>query len=134
MKPSFSPEPDGSIVVRAGTQSNCAGIAIIRVQITPQPEPGLTTALAAETIEKVATEPSSFLDSLFTPGYLLPPEYLEATFRGAHQAYKEFNLSPERGINFLLISGIVHPVDARIRKFQDASYLAIRGWLRLEKS
>jgi len=131
MKPIFSLEPDGSIIVRVGTQSNCAGLAIIRVQITTQPEPGITTALAAETTE---TEPSSFLNSLFIPSYLIPLEYQEATFWGARQAYEEFNLSPERGINFLLISGIVHPIDVRIPKFQDAGYLAIRSWLRLEIS
>lgn len=35
LKKRFELEEDGTIVARAGTQSNCGGIAEIRVRITP---------------------------------------------------------------------------------------------------
>jgi hypothetical protein len=115
----FELEEDGTIVARAGTQTNCAGIAAIRVRITLIARAGIDFLPLEE-------ECNGEADGV-VPGTAIPAVYRAAIFKGAQKAYEESGL-PE-GIQFALIEALVHPVDANERKFMEVGRLAITGWL-----
>ncbi|MBE9182172.1 hypothetical protein IQ268_26760 [Oculatella sp. LEGE 06141] len=120
-KKRFKLEEDGTIVARAGTQSNCGGIAAIRVRITPVTKAGIEFFSLEE-------ECNGEGFGLMVPATAMPAVYKAAVFRGAQQAYDESDLS--EGIEFVLIDALVHPVDANERKFMEAGSSAIIGWIK----
>ncbi len=69
-------------------------------------------------------------DGSTVPGGAVPAPYQEAIFSGARQALVERGAS--LGVTFELLEALVHPVDARMSKFREAGFSAMRGWLELD--
>lgn len=124
LQPRFEIEADGTIVARAGTQTNCAGIAAIRVRITPIAVPGLVCLPLGAECDRAAT------DGMVVPGVAVPAVYRAAVFQGAGTAYAELGLT--EGIQFELVDALVHAVDANERKFVEVGKSAVVGWVKLK--
>jgi len=117
----FELEEDGTIVARAGTQSNCGGIAAIRVRITPITKAGIEFFPLEE-------ECNGEEYDLIVPATAMPAVYRAAVFRGAQEAYEESGLS--EGIQFVLIDALVHAVDGNERKFMEVGKSAVINWMK----
>ena len=118
-RPRFEMFADGSIVVRAGTQTNCGGIAEARVFIVEHGGDGLECVVArgqATPAMRGAISATS-----------VPSEYREAMFAGARDAYARRAVT--FGICVELLEALVHPVDANERRFREAGASAVDGWL-----
>ena len=124
LKKRFELEEDGTIVARAGTQTNCGGIAAIRARITP-------VAIAGIEFSPLGEECNGEEVDGIVPGARVPAVYKTAVFKGAQEAYKESGLS--EGIQFTLIDALVHLVDANERRFMEVGKSAITGWIRLRR-
>ncbi|MBW4456303.1 MAG: hypothetical protein KME55_28400 [Nostoc indistinguendum CM1-VF10] len=119
-KKRFELEEDGTIVVRAGTQTNCGGIAAIRVRITPITKPGIEFFPLEEECNGEEYD--------MVPATAMPAVYRAAVFRGAQKAYEESGLS--EGIQFVLIDALVHGIDAREGRFMEVGESAIINWIK----
>lgn len=124
LKKRFELEEDGTIVARAGTQTNCGGIAAIRVRIT-------LVAIAGIEFSPLGEECNGEEVDGIVPATRMPAVYKTAVFKGAQKAYKESGLS--EGIQFVLIDALVHPVDANERRFMEVGKSAITGWIKLRR-
>jgi len=114
---------DGSVYARAGTQTNCGGIAGVHARIIPT-ETGSLTFSAFQDPEWLGGDYGPEV-----PGASMPEIYREAAFEGAREAYREFGVSA--GLHFELLDALVHMVDANMWKFRDAGWAAMTGWLEL---
>jgi hypothetical protein len=120
--PRFEVLPDGTIVTRAGTQMNCAGIALLHIRISPNTlgvlkcGPGFDPAWEGD---RYGAE---------VPGRAIPEQYRQAAFKGAQDAFNAFETGS--GIYFELLDALVHKVDAHQEKFREAGYRAMEGWLQ----
>jgi hypothetical protein len=122
-KSGFKVEEDGTISVRYGTQSNCAGIAQIQVQIEHSPNSG---------IQFLSLSDSEFHYTDFLTGEDTPAYFQSAIFEGAAEAYTKF-VSPE-GVKFTLLNALVHPVDSNEMVFKLAGEIAVIGWYQLHSN
>ena len=113
---------DGTVSVRAGVQTNCGGIAAIRVKITPL----ISKEILFEVSERGGGEHQDGY-GVDVPASSIPAVFRDAVFEGAKQAFEEGGF--EVGINFELMSATVHLVDASERRFRQAGHRAVRGWL-----
>jgi hypothetical protein len=112
---------DGSVYVRVGTQTNCAGIAGVHARIIPTETGALTFA---------ASRDPEWLGGAYgpaVPGAEIPEEYRVATFEGAGEAYRASGVLA--GLHFELIDAAAHEVDANERRFREAGWVAMTGWL-----
>jgi hypothetical protein len=119
--PRFEILADGTIVARAGTQTNSGGIARVHVRITANSDGVLTVGPEFD---------STCTDDRYgatVPGYAVPEVYRQAAFNGAQSAFEHCDAGI--GAHFELIDALVHVVDARESKFQQAAFLAMKGWL-----
>jgi hypothetical protein len=112
---------DGSVYARAGTQTNCGGIAGVHARIAPA-ETGVLTFSASYDPE---WRGGGYGPEV--PGAAMPEHCREATFEGAREAYRAFGVSV--GLHFELLDADVHVVDANARKFREAGWVAMMGWL-----
>src|SRR4051812_24529929 len=122
--PRFELLSDGTIRARAGVQTNCGGIAAIRVRMTPSALRELACRVSTEA-DGGEEQHGSWL-----PGTAVPAAYREDIFRGAAAAFTQ--RTPGVGLCFELIEALVHPVDANPRKFELAGRTAVEGWLDLQ--
>lgn len=117
----FTMFDDGTVRVRAGVQTNCAGFAAIRVKIAPHRTPEILFRVSAHEGE----HDHGFGPAV--PGAAVPSMFREAVFKGAKQAFDD-NES-KIGLVFELLDAMVHEVDASESKFELAGYAAVEGWL-----
>jgi hypothetical protein len=120
--PRFEVQPDGTIVARAGTQTNCAGIARLHIRISPNTSSVLTCGPAFDQ----AWEGDRYGSEV--PGRAIPEEYRQAAFKGALDAFNAFEIGS--GAHFEILDALVHEVDAHGVKFREAGYRAMEGWLQ----
>jgi len=120
--PRFEVLSDDTIVARAGTQTNCAGIAQLHIRISPNIQAMLTCGPDFDP----AWEGDRYGSEV--PGRALPEEYRQAAFNGALEAFSLFETGS--GVHFELLDALVHEVDAREEKFHEAGYRAMEGWLQ----
>lgn len=117
---------DGSVYARVGAQTNCAGIAGVHARIIPTETGALTFAASRDPEWLGGTYGSA------VPGAAMPEEYRSATFEGAREAYHASGVSA--GLHFELLDAAVHEVDANERKFREAGWVAMAGWLEQHPS
>lgn len=122
----FVLQEDGTVYVRTGVQTNCGGIAAINVKITP----AATKSISFKISECEGEHEDSY--GFKVPASAVPAEFREAVFEGARIAFDETN--PEMGIDFELLSALVHMVDAREIQFKKAGYYAVLCWFESEHS
>lgn len=120
--PRFEVLPDSTIVARAGTQMNCAGIALLHIRISPNTSGMLTCGPDFDP----AWEGDRYGSEV--PGCAIPEVYRQAAFEGALDAFNAFETGS--GAHFELLDAVVHEVDARDVKFREAGYRAMEGWLQ----
>jgi hypothetical protein len=120
--PRFEFRPDGTIVARAGTQMNCAGIALLHILISPNARGVFTCGPDYDPAWEGDRSGSE------VPGRAIPEEYRQAAFKGAQDAFNAFETGA--GAHFELLDALVHVVDAREVMFREAGYRAMEGWLR----
>lgn len=120
-EPWFELLPDGTVYARAGTQTNCGGIASIHALITVSPS-GVTEFTVAED-KRSGSDEYGFA----VPGAAVPESYREAIYAAVREALED--LRPGLAVRFELIDALVHEVDARTSKFGVAGYSAMAGWL-----
>jgi hypothetical protein len=121
--PRFEILADGTIIARAGTQTNCGGIAKIHIRITARSD-GMLTFGPDFDVSWTGDRYGSAV-----PGCAVPEEYRQAIFRGARSAFD--HCDARIGAHFELIDALVHPVDARESRFGQAAFQAMKGWLDL---
>ncbi len=112
---------DGTVVARAGTQTNSGGIAKVHAKITANPGGVLTVGPEFD---------NTWTDDRYgatVPGRAIPEAYRHAAFNGAQSAFDR--CSAGVGVHFELIDALVHAIDARASKFNQAAFLAMKGWL-----
>jgi hypothetical protein len=128
MKPTsrFQVLEDGTIVARAGTQNNCAGIAQIHVKIIATSDGCITFGLEFD-----PTWPGEPF-GVDVPGCAIPEEYRQAIFHGATAAFDQYNAGV--GVHYEIISAWIHLVDARENKFYEAGFHSLKGWLDIYSS
>jgi translation elongation factor EF-G len=97
-----------TVRVRAGSQQNCSGFAMIEVLAQPTTRAG---------IECVTTHSEQEF----------PVEFREATFAGMREAAAKGPLwgLPVQGVHLTVIRAWVHEVDANVRRFREAGVLAL---------
>lgn len=116
---------DKTISVRTGSQHNCSGMAIIQVKITARPQKEICFQPA-----QLQSEPAETY-GFKVAAAAIPQIFRQAAFDGAREA---FDMSAaETGINFELLSATVHEVDANQRRFKEAGFVAVKGWLELAR-
>lgn len=120
-QPRFELLGDGTVIARAGTQTNCGGIAKIHARLSAD-DSGVLTFVVAGPIDAPIV-----YDGSHVPGSSVPREYREAAERGVRQAFEERH--PPYGVRFELIEALVHAVDANERKFERAGHGALLGWI-----
>jgi hypothetical protein len=119
--PRFEILADGTVVARAGTQTNCGGIAKVHARITANSSGVLTVGPGFD---------NTWTDDRYgatVPGCAIPEEYRHAAFNGAQSAFGRCGAGV--GVHFELIDALVHAIDARESKFNQAAFLAMKGWL-----
>ncbi|HEY8461965.1 MAG TPA: hypothetical protein VIM99_16370 [Blastocatellia bacterium] len=122
LAPRFEFRPDGTIVARAGTQTNCGGIALLHIRISPNPSNALTFGPDFDP----AWEGDRYGGEV--PGRAIPDHYRQAAFKGALDAFNAFDTVS--GAHFEILDALVHAVDANLWKFREAGYRAMEGWLQ----
>ena len=113
---------DGTFYVRAGVQTNCAGLAGAHVRVTLAARGGITFRPAVGAPGGEGYGPA-------VPGTDVPAAFRDALFRGARQIYEA--RAPGLCLCLELIDAMVHPVDANESKFFEAGVMAMEGWLEL---
>jgi hypothetical protein len=121
LKKRFEIQEDGTIVARAGVQTNCSGIAAVRIRITSTEDTGIVFSLSQKEFN------NERLGDLVVSGKAIPEAYKTAVFKGAQDAYEESGLS--KGVQFELIEALVHPIDARELRFMEVGKTAVNGWV-----
>jgi hypothetical protein len=111
---------DGTILARAGTQTNCGGLAVIGVNITEN-EMGI---LRFFTSDFECEHEDGY--GMKVAGAKVPVYFREYIFAGAKEAFVELVI--KKGIDFELVNALVHQIDARESKFQIAGRLAVTFW------
>lgn len=122
--PRFEHLADGTYYARAGTQTNCGGIAGIHVRIHPIAAPTIVCSVSDHTGEHDAGYGCA------VPGSAMHAEYRDAVFAGAREALESTGCAV--GVAFQLIDALVHTVDASPSMFKLAGSEAVIGWLRLQ--
>lgn len=124
-KPRFELADDGTVIARAGTQTNCGGIAAIRVRIGYRNAAGI----GLSTLDGADWNGGEY--GPHVPGSAMPAALRDAVFEGAARAYEESGLAG--GLDFVIIDATVHPVDANVRMFRAAGQEAVSGWISQSK-
>jgi hypothetical protein len=119
--PRFEILADGTIIARAGTQTNCGGIAKLHVRITANADGMLTYGPEFDIIWADDRYGSA------VPGCAVPEEYRHAAFSGARSAFDHCDAGI--GAHFELVDALVHVVDARESRFKQAAFVAMKGWI-----
>jgi hypothetical protein len=114
---------DGSVYVRVGTQTNCAGIAGVHARIVPNETGALIFAASRDPEWRGGAYGPA------VPGAAMPEEYRAATFEGAREAYRASGV--RAGLHFELLDALAHVVDANERRFREAGWVAMTGWIEL---
>ena len=121
-KPRFEIVDDGTIIARAGTQTNSGGIAAIHVRINSKNTSGISlSAFGGKDWKGGEYGPH-------VPGANMPPLLRNAVYEGARSAYEYSAL--KSGLEFELIDAFVHIVDGNQRMFHAAGEEAILGWVK----
>lgn len=119
--PRFELRDDGTIVARAGTQLNCAGIARIHVRISTTPAHELVLLPEHDPNWQGERYGSAI------PGSAVPRVFLEAVFRGVAAAFERREV--KFGVRYELLDALVHDVDANERRFTEVGYSSMANWI-----
>jgi hypothetical protein len=120
----FDVLPDGSIIIRCGTQTNCAGIVQIHFRIEPNQDFGVELGLSGvkEDVADIYSWENCFLSGANVPEY-----FRDAILTGVKAGYADSSHSS--GIKFTLISAFVHPVDASGLMFEILGRRSFFAWV-----
>lgn len=117
----FTIRADETMIVRAGKQTNCGGIAQIHIRIVDN----LSGVFTFEPDIAVICPGDPYGERV--RGCAVPKEFRKGIFKAAHFAFEYWN--QEIGIHFELIDALVHIVDARVHRFEEAGFFAMKGWI-----
>jgi hypothetical protein len=119
----FDVLPDGSILVRYGTQTNCAGIVQMHFRIEPAQDVGVELVLSG--VKEDFADDYSW-ENCFLSGANVHEIFQNAILIGVKEAVTVSHWS--EGIKFTLISAFVHPIDANELMFKYAGRISFFAW------
>jgi hypothetical protein len=126
IKKGFKLSEDGSILAGYGTSHH--GIAQIKVWIEGIKEDGIKFIVSSEEIQHI----HAHIGHDLVTGVNIQPSFQSAIFSGAEETYLQS--AATTGIEFTLISALVHPVDANEMYFKYAGKIAIAAWYQLQSN
>jgi hypothetical protein len=112
---------DGTMIVRAGTQTNCGGIAQVHVRIEKSSNSNINF------IPELSSFSSESEYGLSVPGAKVPIQFLSALYKGAEKAYRDSGYN--EGLCYELLEALVHRTDATEAKFTAVGEISIFGWI-----
>lgn len=121
--PRFEILSDGTVVARAGTLTNCAGIAAVHARICLSGDRGLSVFPDYDP----AWPGNRFGPRV--PGAAIPEPLRSAIIAGVATVVQ--TCGGALGIQYELLDALIDPVDGNQRRFVEAGARSLREWLRM---